>query len=87
MTTICAWCGALMAGSPPKPGETVSHGCCLPCSERIAREDPLVKGGQGRSADDLACDYWGCVIVAAAALATAVILIVIACMVRAHAHV
>ena len=34
MTTVCAWCRALMAGPPPAPGAAVSHGICDPCAKR-----------------------------------------------------
>lgn len=38
-TTICAWCGARMAGAPPAPGERVSHGICLPCVRKVDGDD------------------------------------------------
>lgn len=39
MTTVCAGCGKILKGPPPKPGERVSHGMCSrECWDRAAEE-------------------------------------------------
>lgn len=39
---VCSWCKTLISGAPAAPEET-SHGCCLPCSQRVLAEDGKAK--------------------------------------------
>jgi hypothetical protein len=40
MKRVCAWCGEGMdaPASPPNPLEPITHGICLPCSEKLLGE-------------------------------------------------
>lgn len=37
-SVVCAWCNATVFGTPP--GESVSHGICVPCAVSLIKRLP-----------------------------------------------